>query len=751
MKTPFSLLSQALLLGFATAAAPDPAAQVNPFVGTAAHGHTFPGAALPFGMVQLSPDTFTSGWDWCSGYHWSDSSLLGFSHTHLSGTGCGDLGDILLVPTTGKVTLVPGTREEPEKGYRSRFSHDDETAQPGYYSVLLKTAGVKAELTVTKRVGVHRYTWQQPGDRNVILDLAHGIGDQPVATELQIEGDRTITGMRRSKGWAVDQQVWFVAEFSRPFASFGTATEEAKPEAGRREAKGPRVKGWVSFDPKDPVPVLVKVALSTTGIEGARRNLAAEAPGWDFDAVRAAALGEWRTTLGRVQVEGAPAKETRTFYTALYHSLVAPTLISDVDGGFRGSDGQVHKAEHGAVYSTFSLWDTFRANHPLFTLLEPDRVNDMIRSFQLQGRFHPEKTLPIWPLYANETRCMIGYHSFPVIAEAYAKGIRDWDIQGVFQQMLDNTRRNDWWADRGYMPADKEGEAVAKTLEFAYDDWALAQFAAALGKTAERDKFLHRAAAYRNVFDPETGFMRGRLEDGSWRSPFRPTAVNKPGQPHDFTEGNAWQYTWFVPHDVQGLVDLYGGKESFVKKLDALFEHPPVAAEDQVPDVSGLIGQYAHGNEPSHHVAYLYACAGAPGKTQQRVQQIRDTLYHDQPDGLCGNEDCGQMSAWYVFSALGFYPVNPVQATYVIGVPAFPKVSLSLPNGKTLTVTAKGLSDQNRRLGGVTLAGKPHSKVYLSHAELLAGGDLEFQMAAQADPAWGTRPADLPPSMSTGK
>ena len=748
MKSKLAIVLQVGLAVWVSAAGPDPAGHVDPFIGTGGHGHTYPGAALPFGMVQLSPDTFTSGWDWCSGYHWSDSSIMGFSHTHLSGTGCGDLGDILLMPTSGEVKLAPGSREQPEAGYRSRFSHADEQASPGYYAVTLATPGVRAELTATPRVGVHRYTWQPGGRANVVIDLVHGIHDQPVDLALEIVGDRTVTGMRRSRGWAADQVVHFVAEFSRPFAGFGTATADARPEPGRRSAAGKHVKGWVSFAEGDDGPVVVKVALSTTGVEGARRNLAAEAPGWDFDAVRAAARAAWNEALGRVEVEGAPAPELEVFHTALYHTLLAPTLISDVDGRFRGSDGEVHQAEGADVYSTFSLWDTFRAAHPLYTILEPGRVNRMIRSFQLQARFSKDGTLPIWPLYANETRCMIGYHSFPVIAEAHAKGIRDWDVEGVFQQMLENTGRNDWWADKGYMPADKEHEAVAKTLEFAYDDWALAQLAKALGKEAEHAKFLRRAAAYRNVFDKESGFMRGRLDDGSWRTPFRPTAVNKPGRPHDFTEGNAWQYTWSVQHDVKGLAELCGGREAFVAKLDGLFEHPPVAAEDQVPDVTGLIGQYAHGNEPSHHVAYLYACAGAPWKTQQRVRQIRDALYTDQPDGLCGNEDCGQMSAWYVFSALGFYPVNPVQATYVIGVPAFRKAELRLPGGKRLVVSAPGLSAERRWVAGVRVNGREHPKVYLTHDELVAGGEVEFVMAAEPDSAWGTREGDLPPSMS---
>ena len=750
LSSSFRSLSLAVVLATAATvskAAVDPVDCVNPFIGTAAHGHTYPGATMPFGMVQLSPDTFTHGWDWCSGYHWSDSSLLGFSHAHLSGTGCPDLGDVLVVPTVGKINLVPGTREEPEKGYRSRFSHTDEKASPGYYSVILKTPGVFAELTATKRVGFHRYTFPKSEEANIIFDLVHGIGDKPIAIELNIVGDRIVTGMRRSAGWAKDQYVFFAAEFSKPFTTFGTATNETQPQVGSRRAEGKKVKGWVTFTTAEREPVLLKVALSTTSIEGAMRNLKAEAPDWNFDSVRAASRTAWRKALSKVTVDGAK-KDAETFYTALYHATVAPTLISDVDGQYRGSDGQVHKAEGFDNYSTFSLWDTFRAEQPLFTLIEPARVNDMIKAFQVQAEFHKDKTLPIWPLYANETYCMIGYHSFPVIAEAYAKGIRKWDAQAMFELMVNNTRRNDWWAETGYIPADKEHEAVSKTLEFAYDDWALAQFAKALGKNAEYEKFMKRAAAFRNLYDRESGFMRGRLADGSWRKPFRPTAVNQPGKPHDYTEGNAWQHTWFAPHDVAGLIELMGGREAFVKKLDGLFEHPPVAAEDQVPDVSGVIGQYAHGNEPSHHVAYLYAYAGAPWKTQERVRKICSELYTNTPEGVCGNEDCGQMSAWYVFSALGFYPVNPAQATYVFGLPVFKKAVVKLATGKAFTVLAKNLSTENCYVERVLLNGKELPRVYLKHQELTAGGTLEFVMTNKPGSKWATDPQAAPPSMS---
>jgi predicted alpha-1,2-mannosidase len=728
---------------------PDPCAYVNPFIGTGGHGHTYPGATVPFGMVQLSPDTFDHGWDWCSGYNWSDSSMLGFSHTHLSGTGCGDLGDILFAPTTGSVNLVPGTREEPEKGYRSTFSHTDEKASPGYYSVLLKRYDIKAELTTTQRVGLHRYTFPKTKEANVVIDLVHGIEDKPIELKLEIVDDQTVTGMRRSKGWAQDQYVFFAAKFSKPFKTYGTADDETHPQPGSRSNHGTKTKGWVTFDTEDGKPILAKVALSTASVDGALNNLSAEAPDWNFDAVKDKARQKWKQELSKIRVAGAQRKDLETFYTALYHTFLAPTLISDSDGAYRGSDNQVHKATGFENYSTFSLWDTFRAEQPLFTILRPTSVNDMIRSFQVQAQFHKDKTLPIWPLYANETYCMIGYHSFPVIAEAYAKGIRNWDAEELFNLMLANSKRNDWWAEKGYIPQDKEDESVSKTLEFAYDDWALAQFAAALGKTAEHDRFIKRSMAYRNLFDQTTGLMRPRLEDGSWLTPFDPLAI--PEQHRNFTEGNTWQYTWFVPHDVQGLINLMGGRQAFIKKLDELFQHTPSVQETKLQDMTGLVGRYAQGNEPSHHVAYLYCYAGAPSKTQERVHTIVQKLYGNTPEGLCGNEDCGQMSAWYIFSALGFYPVNPAEGTYVLGVPAFRRAAIQLPNEHTLTIVADKLSPQCPYVEAVLLNGKPLERVYFTHKELLQGGTLEFKMSSKNDSKWGTEPNNAPPSISRGE
>lgn len=719
---------------------------VNPFIGTGAHGHTYPGPGTPFGMVQLSPDTGIEGWDHCSGYHWADDAIMGFSHTHLSGCGCLDLGDVLFAPTIGKVLLDAGNPDKGQAGYSHKFSHANETAKAGYYSVNFD--GIKAELTATDHVGVHRYTFPQTKDANIIIDLAHGVGDKNIASLIDIPDDHTVTGMRRSTGFAKDHTVYFAAKFSKPFSAFGTAGDDDKPASGTKEAKGTKVKGWLTFDTTDNQPIIAKVGISTVSTDGALRNLDKEVPDWDFDGVRNDARSAWNNELSKIQIDQntADPKRLEVFYTALYHCMVSPQLLSDVDGQYRGSDLKVHRATNFKNYSNFSLWDTFRAEHPLLTILESARVNDIINAFLVQAEYEKDKTLPVIPLCGNETFCMIGYHSFPVIAEAYLKGIRNWDANRVFELMVQNSKKNDWWATKGYMPLDKEKESAAKTLEFAYDDWALAQFAKALGKDAEYHKFMKRAEAYRNVFDRRTGFMRGRASDGTWRTPFDPTNVRQ--HPRDFTEANAWQYSFFAPQDMQGLIALMGGREAFGKKLDQLFSTQSVHRPDDDLDITGLIGQYAHGNEPSHHIAYLYDYAGEPSKTQDRVREIRNSMYDTTPAGICGNEDCGQMSAWYVFSALGFYPVNPVQGTYLFGVPEFENTSIELPDGKQFTVVARGLSNEHPYIQSATLNGQPLERLYLKHGEIMGGGKLEFVMGAKPNLAWGANMDAVPPAMS---
>ena len=733
-----------LTAGSVNSAIASPVDEVNPFIGTAEHGHTYPGATVPFGMVQLSPDTGVTGWDWCSGYHYTDKSIIGFSHTHLSGTGCSDLGDVLVVPTAGAIKLEPGTKEDPEAGYRQTFQHSNEKAAPGFYSVKFDKSGITAELTATKHVGVHRYQFKPDSENaNIIVDLQHTIGAKTTAGEVKFENDHTISGLHRTSGWAKDKYIYFVAEFSRPFTKHGINVDGANLSSDASNGSGKFVKTWMTFDKSKGADVVVKVALSTVSVDGAKRNLAQEASDWNFDKFRIQASKEWDNSLNKIAIEGGSKIERETFYTALYHTLEAPTVISDVDGQYRGSDQQIYTSAGREVYSTFSLWDTFRAEHPLLTILFPDKVSDMVNSFILQADHHPNKTLPIWPLYANETYCMIGYHSFPVIVDAYLKGLRGYDSDVIYKLMLENSKINDSWADRGYMSADKEKESVSRTLEYAYDDWTLSQLAKEKGDSENAAKFLKRSMAYKNLYDSESGFMRGKFADGSWRTPFKPNEV---AQSSDFCEGDSWQYSFFVPHDVQGLINAMGGREKFVKKVDALFETPSVISQNQSHDVSGLIGEYAQGNEPSHHAAYLYSYAGVPSKTQDRVRQIRSTLYNNTPAGLCGNEDCGQMSAWYVMSALGFYPVNPADGNYVFGSPLFSDAKIKLSNGKIFEIATSGASPKSY-ISRVSLNGTDLSRVFLTHAQLQNGGRLNIEMTPTSS-KWGTAMRDVPPSVT---
>ena len=625
---------------------------VDPFIGTGGHGHTYPGATLPFGMVQVSPDTRLTGWDGCSAYHYSDSVVYGFSHTHLSGTGCSDYGDVLLMPTVGAVRLLRGDGTDPESGYCSRFSHRNEEAAPGYYRMKLDNGGVIVELTATKRAALHRYIFPKSDRANVVIDLAHR--DPVIDSRVKIVSDTEIDGYRRSRAWADDQRVYFVARFSKPFASYGVARNDTVM-SGAGEASGTNVKAYVTFATEADEPVLVKVGISAVDIEGARKNLRAEIPGWDFDRVRADADGVWNAALGKITVKGGTRDQRVTFYTALYHAMLAPNLFMDADGRYRGRDLAIHEAEDFTNHTVFSLWDTYRAEHPLFTIIEPERTVDFIKTFLAQ--YEQGGLLPVWELAANETNCMIGYHAVPVIVDAYIKGIRGFDAREALEAMKRSagadSRGLEAYRELGYIPSDTEGESVSKTLEYAYDDWCIAQMARALGKEEDYATYIRRAQSYKNLFDPSTGFMRAKI-NGGWLAPFDPAEVN-----FNYTEANAWQYSFYVPQDVRGLIGLMGGGERFAARLDSLFTVSPKTTGTELPDVSGLIGQYAHGNEPSHHMAYLYNFAGRPWKTQERVRSIMDGLYHAGRDGLCGNEDCGQMSAWYVLSALGFYPVTP--------------------------------------------------------------------------------------------
>lgn len=739
---------------------------VDPFIGTGGDGHTYPGASLPFGMVQLSPDTnmkhYKKSYNWCAGYRYEDSTILGFSHTHFSGTGHSDLGDVLIMPTAGELKTGPGSEEKPDSGYRSRFSHDEEKAEPGYYAVKLKDYGIHAELTVSKRVGFHKYTFPKSSNAHIIIDLLHTIYDYEgkiTWAQFRVENDSLITGFRQTRGWAMTRFLYFAIEFSKPFDSYGFHKRDestyhyTKPEGyitGVPEVTGKKLTAFVNFNTEDKETIFVKVGISAVSPEGALKNLRTEIPHWDFDRVRSEARKTWESHLDDIIVEGSD-RDKEIFYTAVYHMLLAPMTYMDVDRRYRGLDQNIHEAKDFTNYTTFSLWDTFRAAHPLYTILRPRQVNDFVKSMLAHYEQNAFKMLPIWNFHANETWCMIGYHSVSVIADAYLKGIRDYDSAKAFDAMTTTATRENYgglghYIKMGYVPIDKEKEGASKTLEYAYDDWTIAQMAKAMGKEEAYQEYMKRAGFYKNVFDPGSNFMRAKTSNGAWREPFDPLYSQYGG---DYTEGNAWQYTWFVPHDVQGLIRLMGGKKAFVEKLDKLFV---IEGKDekyhQVEDISGLIGQYAHGNEPSQHIAYLYNYAGMPWKTQARIQQVMDNLFDNTPEGICGNEDCGQMSAWYIFSTMGFYPVSPGSLEYVIGKPCLPKAVIYLENGKTFTMTADDLSDKNIYIQTVTLNGKPLETSYIKHEDIMAGGHLFFRMGPEPNKKWGSEPASFPHSMS---
>jgi len=858
----------------------EPIEYADPMIGTDAHGHTFPGAVLPFGMVQLSPDTGTEGWDWCSGYHYSDSSIMGFSHTHLSGTGCADYGDILVMPTTGELKTLPGTKDGPEEGYRSRFSHSSEEVSPGYYSVVLEDYDIKAELTATKRTGIHRYTFPESDEAHVIVDLSHGIGDRTTDAYIKVVGNDAIEGYRRSSGWN-DHKVYFSAQFSKPFASYGTWNESEVKKDRKKKRKG--IGCFVDFNTRDKESIVIRVGLSSTGMDGARKNLEEEAKSWDFDGYREAASEQWNEELGKIEVEGGRDDMVK-FYTALYHTMIAPNVFSDVDGSYMGIDWKVHRTE-GTQYTLFSLWDTFRALNPLLTIIEPEVEQDVIRSMLNIYEESGEAGLPRWFLANTDNNCMIGTHSVAVIADAYTKGLRDFDAALAYTAAKTDAEKpgdaglakegKPWrrlgledYASLGYVPSGTVGQEVSRTMEYAYDDWCLAQMAKMLGREEDYEHYMDRALNYRNLFNPETGFFQGKNADGSWQrqiaiekfdtllredrnirdgsnrntysidlshliedSPdrtiyvcfsdsiredgwgpsvwhfvlegdgkaladfdvdgsaeekeylykdsntaidndhrfadvnsywiyrftipkgaktlvarvdmsnqFHVSASSSPEpEPFDptvqygyYTEGNAWQWSFFAPQDIDGLIELMGGRDAFVERLDSMFEQEPIVQGS--PDISGLIGQYAHGNEPSHHITYLYDYAGMPWKTQERVRQVMDELYGTGADGLCGNEDCGQMSAWYVFSAMGFYPVRPGEARYAIGSPIFDKVTIHLDSGKALVIEARSV--ENRYIQSATLNGEVLDDPWLEHSALKNGGTLVFEMGSAPNKEW---------------
>jgi predicted alpha-1,2-mannosidase len=722
---------------------------VDPYIGTGFHGHVFMGANVPFGAVQLGPNNITEGWDWCSGYHYSDSTIVGFTHTHLSGTGIGDLGDIAIMPTTGDVKVIQGSPENPESGFLSFFSHDEEKASPGYYAVKLKRYDIQAELTATERVGFHQYTFPQSDQAHIIVDLQEGIGwDLATDTYIVQVNDSTLSGYRFSKGWAPDQRIYFAAVFSKPIQKFESFQVTDTLGTTTPASKGNRIKGVASFATTAGEKVKLKVGISPVSTGNALANIKAEVPHWNFEQVVADADAAWNKELQKVHIKTDNEAQRRTFYTALYHTMIAPSVFNDHNGDYRGTDKKVYKDAPFNNLTTFSLWDTYRAAHPLFTILQTSRVNDMINSmlavYQQQGK------LPVWHLMGNETNTMVGYSAVPVVVDAYLKGFDGFDADLAYEAIKATAMRDELGLkavkELGFIPADSEVETVAKGLEYAIDDWCIAQMAKKMGKEEDYAYFSKRAKNYENYFDKQTRFMRGRVSQTEWRTPFNPFVSRH--MKDDFTEGNAWQYTWLVPQDVEGLIKLQGGEDAFSQKLDSLFVVEGDMGEEASSDITGLIGQYAHGNEPSHHVTYLYAYVGQPWKTADKVRYILDNFYTDQPDGIIGNEDVGQMSAWYIFSTLGFYPLNPANGAYVFGSPAVNEASLTLANGKTLHIEAKNNSPENKYIQGITFNGKLYSKSYILHEDLMKGGELVIEMGSNPSTTWGVAKEDRPTSVT---
>ncbi|MDD5151950.1 MAG: GH92 family glycosyl hydrolase [Flavobacterium sp.] len=709
--------------------------KVNPFIGTGGHGHTYPGVTIPFGMLQVSPDNGVSKWDWCSGYHYSDSIVAGFSHLHLSGTGIGDLADILFMPINKKVniSLQPASRDL--LSYKSTYSHSNETSMPGYYQVFLETPKINVELTSSKRTAFHKYTFAKNDMQSVVVDLGFAINwDKATQSGITIENETTISGYRYSTGWAKNQKVFFVAKFSKPISGQELIVD-GKISKGTTTS-GEKVTTQLFFKDNKNNELYVKVALSSVSVANAKDNLEEG----DFENVKSETKTIWNNALSKIEVE-TPIDSLKTmFYTAIYHAQLAPVTYSDKNGEFRREDDQIITAKNYTAYSTLSLWDTFRAENPLLTLLAPDKVSDIVNS--MLAYYETKKILPVWTLFANETNTMTGYHSIPVIVNAYKNGIKGFDVEKAYQAMKTTMMQDDrglnLYKKYGYIPYELLDESVTITLEYAYDDWCVAQMAKALGKEDDYAFFLKRSQAYRYLFDPKTGFMRGKSKDGkSWDEPFDPKHSNH-REHTDYTEGNAWQHSWFVPQDVDGFIALHSGDAIFAKRLEQLFtESSEITGNNVSADISGLIGQYAHGNEPSHHIAYMFNHAHQPWRTQYWVRHILDTQYNTTPNGLSGNEDCGQMSAWYVFSSMGLYPMNPASGDYEIGSPIFDKSTIHLQDGKTFSIEAENVSDKNFYIQSATLNGVVFNQSSISHKQLLQGGILHFVMGSEPNKSWG--------------
>lgn len=718
---------------------------VDPYIGTGGHGHVFLGAHVPFGGVQVGPDNYVKGWDWCSGYHYSDSIVTGFSQLHLSGTGIGDLGDVSIMPYTGELKTSPGTQENPLSGYASKYTHQDEIAKPGYYSVILKRYAIRAELTATERVAVHKYTFPEAEQAHIAINLINGIGwDRPTQGHIKKVDPQTYTGYRFSSGWAKDQRLYFAIKLSKPAGSDGFY-DDGKITKGD-SLNSEKVTGVLNFTTGKGDIIILKVGISPVSEKNALANIDAEVPGWNFENVAEKANNSWNKELEKVVVTGKNKTGLRIFYTALYHSYTHPVHYNDNNMEYRGADKKVYTNPGFNNYSVFSLWDTYRAEQPLFTLIQPERIDDMVNT--MLNIYKQQGKLPIWHLMGNETDCMPGYSAVPVIADAYFKGFKGFDADLAFEAMKASSTRDDYGMnllkEKGYIPADKEKESVSKALEYCISDWCIAQMAKQLGKTADFEYYKKRAAAYSQYFDAERQFMRAKLDNGKFREPFSPfKSIHEWG---DYTEGNAWQYTWLVPEDVEGLIKLFGGDKPFITKLDSLFVVQGDMGKEASSDISGLIGQYAHGNEPSHHITYLYAYAGQQWKTAEKNRYIQQTLYSDKPDGLSGNEDCGQMSAWYIFSSMGFYQVNPANGIFVFGSPLFDDITIKLPGNKKFQIKALNNDDKNIYIQLVKLNGKPYTHSYITYKDIMQGGVLEFTMGPQPDKQFGSEPGDRPTS-----
>jgi predicted alpha-1,2-mannosidase len=748
---------------------------VNPFIGTKNMGHTFPGATTPFGMVQLSPETDTvlysygSGYNpevyrYCSGYQYEDETIVGFSHTHFNGTGHSDLGDFLIMPTIGFLRLNPGTKENPRSGYRSKYSHQNEEAHPGYYKVKLDDYNITTELTATERVGFHKYTFPESDSAHIVLDLTSGIYNydgKNVWSSVRVENDTLVTGYRQTNGWARNRVVYFAMTFSRSIKSYGLINKEDLLYKGfwRKfnenenfpERAGTKIVCHFDFKTHDGDVLLIKFALSSVSTKNAIENLMTEIPDWNFTKVVSNAKEKWNNELSKIIIE-ADEERKINFYTALYHSFMSPVVYSDVNGEYRGLDQNIYKTNGTTNYTIFSLWDTYRALHPLFTITQQQRTNDMINSLLAHYEQSVHKILPVWSHYSNENWCMIGYHAVPVIVDAYMKGLRKYDTQKAFDAVVSSSNYElydgiGYYKKYGYVPEDLNSNSASKTLEYSFDDWTIYKFAESFGEMKIANEYFIRAQSYKNIFDADTKFLRAKNSDGKLKEPFDALSTANQG----YIEGNAWNYSLYVPHDIKGLINLIGGKQQLINWLDSLFTmqiSDESFAHSEDIDRVGMIGNYVHGNEPSHQVPYMYCYAGAPWKTQERVHQIVDAMYKNKPDGLSGNDDCGQMSAWYVFSVLGFYPVAPGSNEYVIGSTCIKNAVINLENGKRFEIEVDNFSDKNIYINKIYLNDKILNRVYITHNEIVNGGKIKFVMSSQPNKEWGSDESFFPYSLS---